>query len=196
MAIPEIAIRDGIKRSDAVTCRHLRHFGDFRGAGFGLAPTGLGLAPTGRRLPEGSGGQGTRIPTPPLEALSLNLTTVSRASQGVSAAKTKILRTSRRRTRYGRVCARGVLTDARFSEQPKKKNFVGAHVRPCPLTRARKLHTRNRICKNGCWSIRRLQHGARRARRYSHTLQSMGACTTLPRCCSMPRFSKTWAWRR
>ena len=64
LAIPEIAIRDGIKRSDAVTCRHLRHFGNFRGAGFGLAPTGLGLAPTGRRLPEGSGGQGTRIPTP------------------------------------------------------------------------------------------------------------------------------------
>ena len=31
--------------------------------GLGLAPTGLGLAPTGRRLPEGSGGQGTRIPT-------------------------------------------------------------------------------------------------------------------------------------
>ena len=53
----EIAVRDGIINSDAVTCRHLRHFGNFRGAGFGLAPTSLGLAPTGRRLPEGSGGR-------------------------------------------------------------------------------------------------------------------------------------------
>ena len=120
LAIPRFGSL-AVLNSAAVTCRHLRHFGNFRGAGFGLAPTSLGLAPTGRRLPEGSGGQGTRIPTPPLVALSLNLTTVSRASQGVSPAKTKILRTSRRRTRYGRVCAYGVLTNARFSEQPKKK---------------------------------------------------------------------------
>ena len=63
LAIPRFGSL-AVLNSAAVTCRHLRHFGNFRGAGFGLAPTSLGLAPTGRRLPEGSGGQGTRIPTP------------------------------------------------------------------------------------------------------------------------------------
>ena len=62
LAIPRFGSL-AVLNSAAVTCRHLRHFGNFRGAGFGLAPTSLGLAPTGRRLPEGSGGQGTQIPT-------------------------------------------------------------------------------------------------------------------------------------